>query len=256
MNMKKMFAVIAAMFVVSTAAYAVDLSVGVTGGAGIPFMRFTDSDYEKNFNDMRKDSDNVLDLSWNVQVDVLFTFIPYLALETGVGFSSSTMTYANTETDSPKKGDYSTMAFQRMQVYIPIMARGQYEYEVGGLGMLSYLSAGVKLGIPVADAMAIYGKYDGKDYYTTEDYYKAAYNMSLSDDQKKMYKAADFTMDVSFAIGQEFKLADVHYVGLRIGYDLNVLDFYGKDSMYDSGEAFMDSLNFNLTYRYSFGSVF
>ncbi len=260
MNMKKLVAVLAAMFVVSTAAYALDLSVGVSGGAGIPFLRgdFAD-EMDKGMEESNKmDGISVKDsaLSWNAQLDVLLTFMPFLALETGVGFSSSSKTYTTTYSDSSDKSETEMeFKFQRMQVYIPIMARGQYEYEVGGLGMLSYLSAGVKLGIPVADFYTMeYTKYIENGVDLLKDF---------TDDQKKvtMAEAAGFTMDISFAIGQEFKLADVHYVGLRIGYDLNVLDPYkvpADDKNYmeiEKGKLFVDSLNFNITYRYSFGSI-
>ncbi len=39
MKMKKMISVLAAMFLMSTAAYALDMSVGVSGGVGAPFLR-------------------------------------------------------------------------------------------------------------------------------------------------------------------------------------------------------------------------
>jgi len=66
-------------------------------------------------------------------------------------------------------------------------------------------------------------------------------------------------MDVSFAIGQEFRLGDANYLGIRIGYDLNVIQNFDIQQFKDAGlEAytshFMDDVEFAITYRYAFGS--
>ena len=184
---KKLLFVLIALFAISSASYAFEFSLGYSIGGGLSFL-------EKEENVENKEL-------WGFRnsIDLMFEFIPYLALETGL------------EIKFIESSDSSVSKWS-----VPLMLRGQYEYNLG----VTYASAGVKFALLNA--------------YT------------------------DFTMDASFAVGQEFRLGKANYLGIRIAYDLNVVKYPGTRApllFLPSREVSVPSdLNFSITYRYAFGS--
>ena len=141
-------------------------------------------------------------------------------------------------------GYRSQRFFQRNELTIPIMIRGQYELEK----FVGYASVGVKLGIPLSKHYS-FSKIlkDGKEI----------------DSSKESNKEADpnysgLAMDVAFALGGEYRIAGAHYVGLRLGYDLNVISPYNTKEMSDAMAKdfafYQDNFNVSLSYRYAFNS--
>ncbi len=250
MSLKKILCAISMMFVAGTVAHAQvvkDISAGINVGGGIPFIRYSDgSTWEDSFYDSRT--------SFQVQATVLVEFaaLPFLALETGFGFSYAGLTWDNAGEDPFGWGYYNADNgwLERKQVYIPIMVRAQHGYGVGNMYMVSYFSIGLKLGIPIGDFM-----YHDVDYY---DYYDSSYDYSYALTLPK----SSFALDIPIAVGQEIQFGESHYVGLRIQYDINVVaghafDMYGEWENSWGGKIYeyTDSLNFSLTYRYSFAST-
>jgi len=187
MKIKKLLLVFVTLFAFSASSYAVEVSLGYSVGGGL------------SFSEKREDVANEVEWNFRNSIDVMFEFIPYLALETGLEIKF-----------------LETIGVSKWS--IPLMLRGQYEYNLG----VTYASAGVKFALLNA--------------YT------------------------DFTMDASFAIGQEFRLGDANYLGIRIGYDLNVVKY--PDTVTTSfifTQITRDinvpsDLSFSITYRYAFNS--
>lgn len=237
--MKKQFFVIAIIFIISSTTYALDLSVGFSAGAGISFARGDYGDeYNSELSRLRGNRNSNEDfnlqefnLAYYNQIDVLLGFLPFLALETGFGFSSSSVSYTTIYSVNGFEQSAGNRSYQRVQIYTPFMLRGIYSYQSGTLTMSSYASAGVKLCVPVD----VFGK--GED--------------------RGLFYSAYFTMDASFAIGQEFQVHNVHYFGLRLGYDLNICSPYRLQvsSTLEEGQFLIDALTLAVTYRYSFGRV-
>ncbi len=241
MKLNKLLCVMIALLAINTSLYAVEISVGASFGAGMPIFHGTDAtDMVKSINEVVKENPDVMKkITFNLvpQVNVMFEFIPFLALETGVGFKYSTFNYTQ------KFGDMDTIsATTRSEIYIPVMLRGQFEYRLG----VTYLSAGVKLGIPIS----AYQTQSGKDYN-----YDTGNIEEIKGDDAIMIKAAPFTLDIAFALGQEFRIATSHYIGVRVGYDLNLLRPYATSAGVDSvADWFQDDFSVALTYRYAFNS--
>ena len=241
MRLDKLFCVMIALLTINTAAYAIEVSVGASFGAGMPIFRGTNykdtiDGIKHQFPDAKKTTFTLIP-----QIDVMIEFIPFLALETGLGFKYSTLKYV--ETLDRAEIDVS---YTRSKIYIPIMLRGQFEYSLG----VTYISAGIKLGFPVSD------------YDVT-----ALKDLNYSDQTfEHSIDASPFTLDIAFALGQEFRIVTSHYVGVRIGYDLNVVEPFAtasKDDFKNGTEIkafpdyfhwFHDDFTVALTYRYAFGS--
>ena len=251
MRLNKILLIIVFLFSVSTTVYAVEISVGGSLGAGVPIVRGQDyADRFAGFMDLGYKYKRCRSpYSLSSQFDVMFQFIPYLALETGLGFKYSTeqVAFHNGPGTDPGGSDNNYYIWQRSQVHIPIMLRGQYEYKVG----VTYFSAGVKLGVPVLQD------------YILEGYTDSVWN---EDNQvKNSYKSSGFALDVAFALGQEFKIGMSHYVGFRFSYDMNVIRPYATSkvntggvpseagTMPDGVDLYHDDLTVALTYRYVIG---
>ena len=250
MKLNKLLCIIIALIVVNTSAYALDISLGGSFGAGGPIFRGLD--YKKSMGnvDLLKETfPNFKKTTFAIvpQVDLMLEFIPFLALETGLGFKYSTLNYS----DSIQAGDIKAggKIATRSEIFIPVMLRSQFEYKLG----VTYISTGLKIGIPVSD------------YLLQENEYP-------SFNKKKIIiaKASVFTLDIAFAVGQEFKIANSHYLGIRVGYDMNVLRPYAtsvavvvesgdtvpseEETMLDDTDWFQDNFAVALTYRYTFNS--
>ena len=148
--------------------------------------------------------------------------MPFLALETGLGFKTSTL--------SVPYGGKVEKHYSRKEVFIPVMARGQYEYDLG----VSYISAGVNLGFPVAKNY-FYGTVDGEEV-----------------DGDGGVESSGFAMDVALALGTEFRLGTAHYLGVRLSYDINVVAPYDTTGL--NNILNQDDFTAGITYRYAFGS--
>ncbi len=248
MKLNKILCVIIALFAINRAVHAVEISVGGSLAGGFPIVRGKDySDRFKGFMELGyKYKRCRMPFTLAPQFDVMFQFIPYLALETGLGFKYSTEQLAfhnGPGSSKPGGSDNNFYIWKRSQVYIPIMLRGQYEYKIGA----TYFSAGVKLGFPVVED------------YISEGHTDSVWNEV--NQVKSNYKSALFVLDIALSLGQEFKIATSHYLGFRINYDINVLspyatssiDDYKADTMLDDTDLFHDDLTIALTYRYAFG---
>ncbi len=248
MKLNKLLYIIVALIVVNTSAYALDISLGGAFGVGLPIFRGLD--YKKRMGNvglLKETFPNFKKTTFAIvpQVDLMLEFIPFLALETGLGFKYSTLNYS----DSIQDGDIKTggKIVTRSEFFIPVMLRSQFEYKLG----VTYISAGVKLGIPVSD------------YLLQENEYPTLNNKKII-----IAKASVFTLDIAFALGQEFKIANSHYLGVRVGYDMNVLRPYATsagvvaesgdtvpseaETMLDDTDWFQDNFAVALTYRYTF----
>ena len=240
-RIKNLLCVMIVMFAFSASSYAVEYSLGFSTGGGLPIFRGEDfGDYDKGIDDLISSLDDdplKRKITIDTSLDVMVAFLPYLALETGVGFKNSI--YLRSGVGMLATSVNST--FSRNEVYVPIMVRGQYEYKIG----VTYLSAGVKLGFGLAD-------------YET-------YTVSiLGIGQQGTIKSSPISLDVAFSLGQEFKVKQNHFLGLRFNYDLNVIAPYavserdGQGSL-ESGtmlkgiDWYHDDFSVEFTYRYVFG---
>ena len=234
-RIKNLLCVMMAMFALGTTAQAVEISVGASSGFGVPFFRGKDAKgFVSALETMSGTDKPLVSIAIPARIDLMVEILPFLALETGIGYDNVGMMYATT---FGFLGE-STFVINKSQIYIPVMLRGQYEYEMG----LTYASVGVKLGIPLGDEYL--GGFEGL-FASTGDV------LSL--------KTSKFSMDVSFAIGQEFRLGDANYLGIRVAYDLNVIQNFDTDQLKKTAWAeyeshFMDDVEFLVTYRYAFNS--
>ena len=227
-KIKNLLCVMIAIFAFSASSYAVEVSVGGSLGGGIPVMRgdFRDTITETAEKISGRDKPSSYLIASTI--DVMIEILPYLAIETGLGYDEGGIWYLE-----KNNATHSRVIFNNSKLYIPLMLRAQYEYKLG----VTYASVGVKFAFP-----------EGDDFLSITEPLDDNYGMLNS----------DFAMDVAFAIGQEFRLGDANYLGVRIGYDLNVISPLDKNQFADIGQEtpslFIDSLSFALTYRYAFGS--
>ena len=233
-RIKNLLCVVVAMFALGTTAQAVEISVGGAAGFAVPFFRGKDAkEFVSALETMSGTDKPFMSIAIPTRLDLMVEILPFLAIETGIGYDNVGMIYTSTFGILGK----STFVINKSQIYIPVMLRGQYEYEMG----LTYASVGVKLGIPLGDEYL--GGFEGILASTGDSY---------------SIKTSDFSMDVSFAIGQEFRLGKANYLGIRVAYDLNVIQNFDTDQFKKSGweheSHFIDDVEFLLTYRYAFGS--
>ncbi len=293
MRIKKILCVLAAMLAITSGVYGaeiVDLSAGVSFNIGNPFLRGSGV----GALDKSALEDDLSSLYIGGRLDVLVNFTENFGLETGLGFSRSytkaDYTFDSTEITyeenyySANGRSWETLyekiaitdskgsqLIQRTQLYIPIMFRAQYGYGVGNLYMVTYGSVGLKIGFSLADFYNLSESYTESITYTsTLDSDTLALSGLNSEDIIRIsdvVPCAGFTFDIALAIGQEFKLGENHYVGVRFGLDVNILEphsgyvqysgdynRYSLDETYGAGagDIYMDNFNFSLTYRYSF----
>ncbi len=205
------------------------LSMGLTTpGIGVGFLRGV------KINKGSRDTGSV-SFSPAVQIDVLIEY-NYLTLETGIGYTKSSLTY-------------SKVHFLREEITIPLIARIFFDYGK----FITYTSMGLKFGIPLRDSYA-------RQFLDGEE-------ISLGENANN---GSNFAMDIAFAMGFEVLIADElwdgkHYLGLRVGYDLNVVNptnpqkmaniFGGNTRDYEGTDFAHDSLNFSLTYRWKFYEI-
>ncbi len=245
MNVKKILCVIATMFAISTSVYAIELSVGASVGLGAPLFKDLDTDLDTGLTSIPT-LDEKSKLYYKFQLDVLIEFNPFFALETGFGFSGATMTQSYTSSSTTYESEYK---YTPQQVYLPVMARGQIGYNgIADLYMVTYGAAGAKVGLPVGNLSTYKIKSTVSSGDTATTYDGKAENNSF------------MVLDVAIAVGQEVRLGNSHYVGLRIGFDIGIFSY----ESYSDGDSFsgaddyfgMNNFNFAVTYRYSLAGLF
>lgn len=236
--MKKTFlCVMLLVIVTSTSVYAVEF----TAGLSVQFFgmnNFRGEDAKGMIDDIEGlGYENIFNYApVAIQADAMLELSPYFAIETGVGFRMFYMFYEGRiqlSDISPSLSGHMTfseMAILRFEVVIPIMFRVQHEFEK----VVVYGATGVKLGIPIVN------DYIMVDLFGIEE--------SLAESK--------FSMDVAFAVGFEVKISSDtfadRYIGLRVGYDLNVIRPTDPSLMGIGDDTYHDSFGVTLTTRYTF----
>lgn len=257
--MKKCLLTIASILLISSLTYAVDFSIGITaGGWGPTFVRGT-SDDAKMFNNKDEDKFDGFKrpLNYNMafapvaQITGQVDIIPFFGIELGLGYSMKSIGFSFDGQDSDGKDVVSGYKMSINQLSIPLLLKGQYEIA----DMVNiYVGVGPKFNFNIlAPTRTEYT--DGKKNETDDNPYKA---------EKEEYNM--FDMDLSFAIGAEYKIAGAHYLGLRVGYDMNLLGTMKEYKRYEDtttgdwvdkyegrNKFYADDLAISLTYRYKFG---
>ena len=229
--MKKMILVLSMMFI-SANVYGFGLSLGLsTPGFGLAFLR--GDNVEKFVDNLEKsgyEKKSAFSFAPAIQLDIMIELLPFAAIETGIGWSTASIIY-EMESGNVKR----EFTFKRNELTIPLMLRLQNQ--IGSL--LGYAAVGVKFGIPQSSS------------YMSE---KVFVNDRLSDSlNEDYYDSSDITLDIAFAIGGELNILDSHYVGIRGGYDLNVISLVDTERVTSDYEWYQDNFNVSLTYRYAFG---
>jgi len=211
-------------------AHAIEISIGASSGFERSIFRGSDANVFGNLNDLDHQSD--------IQFDVMVEILPFLALETGIGYSHTKITDYDVDMsfhpDFPFGGgmdidiNEGNIVFFKHGFTIPIMLRGQYEFS----RVLIYGSVGPKLFIPISDYV-----------------YKVS-----SDFPAGFFKNSNFVLDLGFALGVEFRVGDANYLGLRANYDLNLISPLKSIGGKSEPKFYNDNVGLNFTYRYAFGS--
>ena len=224
--MKKVFLVLSMMFL-SVSLYSMEvsfgsslryLSMGILRGSDANLLGDTLVDFGLD------EIDSVSFFSGG-QLDMMIELTPFFALETGIGYSVSTFEFEGRTLGGVK----AEVIFKREEVTIPLLLRLQVETR----NQVFYAAAGVRLGIPVTD--------------TYSEVNASLFGVSQSIDVLD----SEFALDVSFALGAENRLIGSHYLGARMGYDMNVISPFDDKEMDD---FFHDDFYGTITYRYAFNS--
>lgn len=220
-----------------------ELSFGLSGpGAGFTFLRGGQIEYLYINNEGLLRDYGVVSFAPMIQFDIVIEYLYFFAIETGVGYTKSSLAYNGEQTRVNGRIQYTEARFTREEITIPLMFRGQLDF----YSIITYTSIGVKFGIPLS-----------KKYYT---YYVNGREQDLGNLENN---GSDFTLDVAFAVGMEGLVGQSSYLGLRLGYDLSIINpgdprkmaaiFGGRALGFESAAFSHDNLNFSLTYRYMFG---
>ena len=227
--MKKMILVLS-MMLISANAYAFGLSMGLSApGFGLSFLRGDHAErMVKNLEDSGMKEKSAFSFAPAVQLDLMIELLPFFAIETGIGWTISSIIYEY-ETASVKE----ELTIERNELTIPIMLRLQHQ--IGSL--LGYAAVGVKIGMPQSE-IYMYKKVFEDDRLSRSENYEYS---------------SEITLDVAFAVGFELNILDSHYFGVRGGYDLNVINPIDIEYVVSDYEWYQDNFNVSLTYRYAFG---
>ncbi len=142
------------------------------------------------------------ELSWTPvgQFTVLYQFLSFLAVETGMGYGFSEAKFiAGNENNS--------FVMKKNEIRIPLMLRTIISFPMGNI----YVSSGLKFGIPLAKYI------DETNIYGVD------------------IVSSDFTLDIPIAFGLEIAIAPIYsFIGIRMDYDINVLSpIKGNDIYFD-----------------------
>ena len=188
-KIKKVLSMIVAVFVVSASAYAVEVSVGASLGGGLSFLRGEDTAYlDSLYTPLYGEK---LAGNFALTTDVMVEFMPFLALETGLGFDIvDSISYQGAEIANGAQANFQKF----LHLNIPIMLRGQYEYSLG----VKYVSIGIKANLPMTSMDYAFTS-RGNNEEGTPIY-----------DDTTILSASPFYLDIAFAVGQEFRLGDAN----------------------------------------------
>ena len=121
-KIKNLLCVMIVMFALGSTAEAVEVSVGGSAGFGVPFFRGKDAkDFTSMLENMSGSPYPFMSFSIPARLDLMIEVLPFLAIETGVGYENTGMMY-NLSLGLLKS---STFVINKSQVYIPVMLRGQ-----------------------------------------------------------------------------------------------------------------------------------
>ncbi|MGL4982465.1 MAG: outer membrane beta-barrel protein [Treponemataceae bacterium] len=231
--MKKSVILGIALLCMSFSTFAMDFSVGVTaGGLGPSFIRGEELKLAEITNSLfgaTTKNNASLVFSPAVSANAVLEFIPYLGLEAGVGFGISKPGYKST-----MGGEEIKNIYEFMELMIPIMLR--FQLPVANFNI--YAGVGANLNIVLSGKSSGFDMEEGK--VTVEKMEKDEY--------------AGFVVDLVFALGAEYAIAQKHFVGLRAQYNLGLMDRRGYEDGEKPSKALVlaDALAFSLTYRYKF----
>ena len=233
MKFNKLLCAIIILLTINTAAYAIEISVGISADIGSPIFRGDDyTTYVAGLYDIG--FENGHGLSYRFGVDLMVELMPFFAIETGFGYGTSRLRLNDMNiSDKFPLIDSEDPLFDKTGYTIPLMLRGQFEAGI----MLLYGSIGPKFFIPSSDYIALdYGK--GGEAILPQGY----------------IENNDFAIDLGFALGFEVRLGKSHYLGARFNYDLNLLSPIKSIGGNSDPSFYQDNMSGSLTYRYAFNS--
>lgn len=232
--MKKCLLTFVLVLFISSFAYAIDFSIGATVvGWGPTFTRGSGKTAQS--------FDGLTKLEKPVSVNYAFSpvasivgqvdIIPYFGIELGVGYAMKHIGINIL---------FNTLKISFSQITIPLLLKAQYE--IADRANI-YFGIGPRFNFNLATT----GTQEVLGLGKVEiDFPKDAYNT--------------FDMDLTFALGCEFKLASsAHYLGFRVAYDMNLLGSITEntgttaDANWETEKSYIDDLAISLTYRYKFG---
>ncbi|MGL4981818.1 MAG: outer membrane beta-barrel protein [Treponemataceae bacterium] len=229
--MKKLTAFVASLIVsLYSFTYAADFSFGtVIGGFGTTSVR--GSDYKSFLEDNAYDSFVGIpySMSFSPMVDIRgqVDIIKYLGFEFGVGYAQRSIGFYQ----KPKVGeedDHYISKYTLPSISIPLMLKAQFPINKF---ILFYAGVGTRLNFNVKVNLDVYknDKKENKKYFA------------------QRYDAVD--LDLSIALGSEYIIGKNHYLGLRLGYDFNMLGSLLNED-FEKQKIYIDNLAISLTYRY------
>ncbi|MGL4985892.1 MAG: outer membrane beta-barrel protein [Treponemataceae bacterium] len=153
------------------------------------------------------------------QIDIL----KYMGIEFGVGYSQKSLGFYKDDGT-----DYYIYKYTFPNISIPIMIKGQIPIN---RNILFYAGAGVRMGFNTNLSVITYKNQKKEE----PDCYSQKYNV--------------FDLDVMIAMGTEYVFANTHYLGIRVGYDFNMVGSL-RDNQQETRKIYVDNLAISLTYRY------
>lgn len=216
--------------------YAVELSFGLSGSyMSLNLLRGDDAErYIDRLKYLGMRDMAFFQFFNAAQLDIMLELTPFLALETGVGYGVSTIKIEGKIYPENLSYPINRRAlFRREEITVPIMLRLQIETSYS----LLYGSAGVKFGIPLS-----------------ETYHSIRSSTFISDINEVVLDSSEYAMDIAFALGSETRITGANYIGMRMGYDLNLIKPFQSVAIDDDADFYHDDLSFIITYRYAFNS--
>ncbi len=228
---KTKFCFLVLLLCVPISTFAMDISVGGSFDLGLSVVR---GGYRNNLGDIqemfsdagRESYAKVNYLAFAPKVDVLLEFNENFGLETGVGYRN-----AKSDFDFEYSDGIQYTSFIRNEVLIPVMFRGQFSYDRDSKVM--FLSVGPKLGIPLDN-----------EYFS--ETLRGALNGTIK------FPAAPVFLDLGISIGQDYRVGNNTYFGIRANYDINLLEPFKVDDVTSSalGELRHDVLSVSVGFRH------
>ncbi len=219
--------------------YAIDLSLSAQLGAGSPVMRSSYATVQKAVAMQNGDYGikSYKPAIFNIQGQgiMLLEFTPNLGMEIGLG-----LRYSQHRTAHEQGSNLNLVKFQRLEVTFPLYFRAQYRYAFDFDlfdNLTTYATIGPKVSLPFL-------------YDYREDIYGNLFQTP----------ANSVNLDISFSLGHDIEIEQDVFVGLRFGYDLNIIDTISdsvaqgdadqKETFIDNyGHSFHDDFTVYISYR-------